>query len=128
MKSLIRTLIKKLRYKNGETLVEAIVSILLLAILLTTVTAMISTSLRMTAKSMQDAVAMQEGLLNKAILGELPDPDLFPGALHKNGLFTIGSTEPLIFATHDIDVLETTENIIAFYPIESTTPDESIDP
>jgi len=131
MKSLIRTLIKKLRCKNGETLVEAIVSILLLAILLATVTAMISTSLRMTANSMRDAVDIQEGLLNRAILGELPDPDLFPDASHQRVTFTIGSTTPLISAVHNIDVLDTTENIIAFYPFDPGSPgepDETIDP
>jgi Tfp pilus assembly protein PilV len=107
--------IKQLKFqKKGETLMEAIVSVLLLSILLVTVTAMIQTSRNVTARSMQDAIALQEGRLNPvASASENIDPDDLDEV---SITFTVPSM-PLLFinATHNI-LLYDNDNIVAFFP------------
>jgi len=109
MKSLKDSIKKVLRSNRGETLVEAIVSILLLAILMTTVTAMIQTSLRLTANSMRDAEELQSDTFNLAIAGT--HPDFSPGVV------AFETKSPALIKTqHDIDILEDTGDIVFFYP------------
>jgi len=71
--------IKKIFHSNkGETLMEAIVSIILLTILLTTITAMISISQRMTANAIRQANNTQARAFNAIIL---KDDDIFNDAI-----------------------------------------------
>jgi len=128
MKSLILKINKQLRSTQGETLVEAIVSILLLAILLTTIAAMINTSMRMTSNSMQEARLVQQGALNPAFLGETSSANIIE-------LTITPLTLPInINAKHDVQMFDSTapevpQNILAFYPVlNQFPPDEPGDP
>jgi len=98
----------RLRSKRGETLVEAIISILLLAILLGTVTAMIQVSLTLTARSMEEARELQNNTFNPAIFG-IHD-DYLPGVVSFEAITTMIESE------HDILVFEITEDIVSFIP------------
>ena len=113
MKSLIYKINKTLCSHNGEMLIEAIISIMLLTILLTVVTTMISTSLRMTSNSMVDAKAVQEEMLNLAFSAQNTGT---------SGTITIEAVDLPSYitvdinATHFVSIFENTENIIAFFP------------
>ena len=109
MRSLIFGINNALRSKKGETLVEAIVSILLLTILLGTITAMIHTSLRLTANTMQEADGMQNDVFNPAIFDT--QPNLSPGSLSFGTLSTT-----LIDTQHDIYIFDNTGDMVSFYP------------
>ena len=61
---------KILNTGKGEALMEAIVSVMLLSILLTTVTTMIMTSRRITANTMVEARRVQEDILNDVFVGD----------------------------------------------------------
>jgi len=98
----------KLRSNGGETLVEAIVSILLLAILLGTVTAMIQVSLNLTARALEEAADLQNNTFNPAIFGTHEDIAL--------GAITFDSPSTLVNTQHDIYVFEITEDIVSFNP------------
>ena len=119
MKSLIHRISNKLRSKKGETLVEAIISILLLTILLSTITAMISTSRRMTARSMETAREMQNETFNPAASSN-PDRFIPGGEISFSG--EIETSDALITidiaSTHNISIFDDdfNENIIAFSP------------
>ena len=89
---------------------EAIISILLLAILMTTVTLMIQTSLRMTANSMREAEEIQNLTFNPAILDT--HPDLPAGII----IFEMRNDYIDVEAQHDIRIYEDIEHIISFYP------------
>ena len=69
MKLLTDNIKKILRTGKGEALMEAIVSIMLLSILLTTITTMIMTSRRITANTMIEARRVQEDILNDVFVG-----------------------------------------------------------
>ena len=113
MKSLILRIKKVLRTNKGETLMEAIVSILLLAILLTTITAMIRSSLNMTANIMQEAQRVQEELINPAFLATIDPANLDADEVS----FTFTASSIVMTASHDVLVFDNTDNISAFYPI-----------
>ena len=113
MKSLIGKIKRILHKQTGEILMEAIVSVLLLAILLVTITTMIQTSRNITANSMQEARQFQEEVLNPAVLAS-DEQDLVTG----NIAFTFTpSTTPLTLE-HKIIILENNGNIVAFYPAD----------
>ena len=116
MRSLMYKVKKRLRSKRGETLVEAIVSILLLAILLGTVTAMIQVSLNLTARALDDATRLQDNMFNPAILGS--PADFTMGTVVSGGtLIFITQNSDLIETKHDIDIyLDVNEDIISFIP------------
>jgi len=112
---LIQTTKKRLRLRRGETLVEAIVSILLLAILLGTVTAMIQVSLNLTARALEEARELQNDTFNPAIFGTHDDFDLGVVSLEViTGLETITG---FIETEHEIEVLEISEDIVSFIPV-----------
>jgi len=114
MKSLTLRVKKTLLKTKGETLVEAIVSILILTIMLTTIAAMISVSIRMTANSMVEARAVQQGMLNPAFLGDLPaGADITSVTISSFSAGITAEHDALVF---DNDAFETTQNIVAFYP------------
>ena len=88
---------------------EAIVSILLLTILLTTITVMIQTSFRLTANAMREAEDMQELTFNPAVF------DTHPNLL--SGTITFFFTESDIEGSnHEIHIFIDTTDIVSFYP------------
>ena len=90
---------------------EAIVSILLLTILLTTITVMIQTSFRLTANAMREAEMMQEEIFNPATLDT--------HTIFSSGIITFTFTNNDIEASkHDIHIYRDNYNadIISFYP------------
>jgi Tfp pilus assembly protein PilV len=107
--------------KKGETLMEAIVSILLLSILLVVVTTMIQTSRNVTANSMQRARELQEEQLNLVASNsnEIEDDDLVDRFLFFTGtVITVPSapvSPPLFTASHGICLYDN-DNIVAFFP------------
>ena len=114
---LIRSIINRsLFQKRGETLVEGIISILLLAILMTTVTVMIQTSLRQTANSMEDAELLQNLTFNPAVLDD--HPNLPEGIIRF--VLIIDKDDAMdditIEAQHDIRIYENIRSIVSFYP------------
>jgi len=112
MKPLIIRIFKKLRAKSGEMLIEAIVSIMLLTIMLTTITAMIAVSNRMTSNSMIQARTLQDETFNLIALGTHPD---FDGALLEFSSEKFDTDDfkiPL-----NIEFLYDNPGIIAFFPV-----------
>ena len=99
---------------------EAIVSILLLTIMMTTITLMIQTSLRLTANSMREAERMQELVFNHAILDNfesLPPEIVPPGTITSATFnFVIKDNDWDIEVQHLIRVYEIDSDIISFYP------------
>lgn len=59
-----------LKSKRGESLLESIVSILIFTIMMVTVTAIIGTSLNLTANADKKTTEWQQGALNPAILNK----------------------------------------------------------
>jgi len=115
MKSLKYRIIRIFKQKRGETLVEAIVSILLLTILLTTITVMIQTSFRLTANAMREAEEMQELRFNPAFLNDFDEvDDLQLGKIVFSYINTDEGIE--INSEHVIFVYERNADIISFYP------------
>ena len=68
MNTLIRRAKKIFRSKKGETLMESIVSMLVLSVLLAAITMMILTALKFTNTLTQRATTMQEEKINPAVL------------------------------------------------------------
>jgi len=101
---------KRLHSKSGETLVEAIISILLLAILLGTVTAMIHVSLNLTARALEEATELQNDTFNPAIFGTHDDYE--QGEI----TFVTPATSTNIATNHDIYVFEIADDIVSFIP------------
>ena len=113
MKKMMESLKRILLKNKGEMLIEAIVSILLLAILLTTVTAMIMASRRMTARSMVDARTMQEETFN---------PTTLRGPGSRAGTIRFTSVARVINVTHNVLIYEDDNIINAFYPTPPPPP------
>jgi competence protein ComGC len=109
MKLLVGKLIKILNKKRGELLMEAIISVMLLSILLVIVATMIQTSRNMTANSMRDASALQEGELNLLALGT--DTRIESGSVIS---FEIQDLD--IYSEHEIRLFEENGINIAFFP------------
>ena len=128
MKFLIGKIKRLLYYKKGETLMEAIVSVLLLSILLVTVTAMIQTSRNVTANSMQRAQEFQEELFNLTTFAsdeddfdhDLDDVDMeieegkITFVLPGNFAFNLPTGVYVI--DHNIQVYDNNGIIVAFIP------------
>ena len=121
MRSLVRRIKYSLSSRKGETLIEAIVSIVILAILLSTITLMISTSRRLTANSMIEAREMQEDVLNPVYLGDYtgtPVAVTISGTLVSpttgldTGVIVINNVTHSVIRYIDAD----NPDIIAFYP------------
>jgi len=101
---------KILLSKRGETIMEALVSMLILGILLTTIVSVIRFSMALTGNAVNDAAASQE------IINDL---------IHEN--YPSGNTVELSFqsTTFDIDVrhnvvLYSTDDVTAFSPVTGT--------
>jgi hypothetical protein len=109
MSSLIGKVKKILSQKSGELLMEAIVSILLFSILMVTVTTMIQTSRNVTATSMQEATAFQEGRLNLAVIVS-DDLNLVQGVI------TFTSVSADLHSEHDIRFYDNEDFIVAIFP------------
>jgi len=111
MKSLIIRIKKALRSKRGEMLMEAIVSIILLVILLTTITAMIATSRRLTANSMVEAREMQEETL-------IPVTNATHTGFEQDVTIEITAVDPSIDleAEHTVSFFNNGQGLVAFFP------------
>jgi len=69
MKNLVSRIKKALLARKGESLIEAVASMLVLVILMATVSGMIQTSLRITGIALGEAQVMQENTINELVLG-----------------------------------------------------------
>jgi hypothetical protein len=113
MNTLISTIKKTLRSNSGETIIEAIASLLILTILFTTVTSIIQTSLRWTGDALRDAEIMQNYLNDIAI-------ENFPSVIDGHITFVLDLTSsnapPISSApiTHPIELYP--NGTIAFRP------------
>jgi len=101
-----------LRSKRGETLMESIVSLLILTILLTAVGMMIQTALNMTLISTQNAREMQHDIANPTIralyaTGSTDDTEIIFSSPEIGAGFT---------ASHEVVIFD--GGIIAFSPPE----------
>jgi len=92
--------------KKGETIVEVMVAFVILLICLAGVSAMITTSLRITSLSVMNAKSTQEELINPLVLGEYGE---------KAGEITFSNVEYQISTTHRIRFSDE-QNMIAFTP------------
>jgi len=130
MKSLILKENNKLRSEKGETLIEAIVSILILAILLTTIVAMIGTSRRITANTMIEARGTQDGVMNPVTLAS---PDLYVSeVLTLRSDLIVTDVYPVNELSHPVNVFDSdlvdddlenaAWNIVAFHPVSGGGP------
>lgn len=98
---------KALRSKRGESLMEAVASMLILSILLTTIVSIIRFSLAMTGESLADAEKSQDEF-NELVLNKSDSSS--------EANLTFSSDYP-INATHSIDLhTDKDGNIIAFFP------------
>ena len=101
---------------------EAIVSIIILALLMTAITTMIMTSRRMTANSMIEARELQEETLNPVLIANygtgVPVTITLTGALPKPLTIATGSSLDLVTSSHTIYIYDNADNpdIIAFRP------------
>ena len=102
---------------------EAVISILLLVILLTTITAMIQTSRQTTARSMQIAETVQEvtfnDVFNTSHAGYEPGEVTFTSTaiiIRKGDPINAVSHDAFIFDNPETADMNTPTNIIAFYP------------
>jgi len=110
---------------KGETLMESIVSLLILVLLLTAIGVMIRTSFLMTARLTDDAREWQEDFANVVILAPL---DELPGTLVSG---TIGVSSQAIGVYFEFDMNYTTGGGIAVFvpePVPSPTPGPDPDP
>lgn len=114
MKMWIRRIKKIIRSNKGETLMETIVSLIILSILLLAVTTMIQTALRMTSISIQNAEGTQDNV-NFVILSEYTLSEYSDSGELAEITFTVSGMG--ISASHDI-ILNKEGNIIAFTPKE----------
>lgn len=99
---------------KGETLVESVVSLLVLSLLLLVVTATIQTALRMTSVSLQKVKETQD-VLNAVARSEYSESELAEITFSASGLG--------ISAKHNI-VLNKDGGIIAFAPSKSSAASE----
>lgn len=110
MKILIQRIKRIIRSNKGETIVESIVSLLILSILLLAVTTIIQTALRMTSVSIQNAKETQD-LFNIVAKAEYSDSE--PAEI------TFSASDINISATHHI-IFNKDDGIIAFSPPKSS--------
>lgn len=113
MRILIRGIKKILRSQKGELLVESLVSLAILSILLTTVTAMVQFSLRVTYNTTQNAMAQQEDILNPIIWTDYDGSS--PTVTAAKITFTETLVTDGIEAFHDV-YFNTDGGFIAFTP------------
>jgi len=105
---------KAIRSKRGESLMEAIVSLLILGILMTTIVSVIRFSMVMTGNSIREATTTQNDM-NDIRLENL-------GASSSLVLLTFTANGyNLIEASHDIN-FHAENNIVAFYPVGNGGP------
>lgn len=114
MKILIQRIKKIIRSNKGETIVESIVSLLILSILMLAVTTIIQTALKMTSVSIQNAKETQD-VLNIIAQAEYSDSE--PAEI------TFSASDISISATHNT-ILNKDGGIIAFSPPKSSAEPE----
>ena len=111
MKSWIDKIKKTLLSRRGESLIEAVASMLILVILIATVAGMIQTSLRITARAIGEARDVQEEV-NQLMLGNFADV-----GDNKFEIVFIPSAGATITMTQDVDFTDDEEvGMIVFTP------------
>jgi len=106
-----KMMVKIFRSKRGESIMEALVSLLILGILMTTITSVIRFSMVMTGTSIRNAVESQD-VINDLMLERLAEYDTSTGMI----IFTTVDNDSFdIDASHSV-TLYSEDNIIAFYP------------
>lgn len=116
MKTLIQRIKKTIRSNKGETIMEGIVSLLVLSILLLVVTTMIQTALRMTSVSIQNAKESQD-VFNDVALSEYSDSE------SAEITFSFSFSGTSMSAAHDI-IVNKDGGIIAFAPPKPSADSE----
>jgi len=101
---------KTLRSKSGESIMEAIVSLLILGMLMTTIVSIIRFSMAMTGDSIRDATATQIEMNNLKF-----DDFIDTSGESSQGSLILRNVDLGIDAGHSV-VLYTDNGVIAFYP------------
>ena len=110
----LRSSLEKIWKSNrGETVIESIISMIILSILLVSVAMILQTAIKMTERSLEMAESSQEGLANQLILDEYEEED-------DDVDFNISAKDATIDidATHKVTLNIASDDIIAFYPNE----------
>ena len=100
---------------KGESLIESIVSVFVLALLVLTITSIIQVSLRMSNRAIENAETMQVDVFNPLLGDELADDNMFT-IIFTNPIFTVD-----VEHTDELRVVNV-EGIWAFSPLEDNTP------
>ena len=115
LKVIKRILNERLRSKRGESIMEALVSLLILGILMTTIVSIIRFSMVVTGDSVRRATIAQTEI-NRLMFDIYDiDPDINPGGNEAQGALTFSNSELGVETMHDV-VFYTNEGIIAFRP------------
>jgi Tfp pilus assembly protein PilV len=116
-----RVIKKTLRSRSGESIMEALVSLLILGLLLTTIVSIIRYSTAMTGQSMRVAL-IEQNTVNSLMLEDFtgrttttPDPELrFHATIGTTPSFALSVTHSVVFTTQD--------DLTAFYPVPPSGP------
>ena len=112
----LRTKLKEIFGNNkGESLIESLVSVFVLALLILAITSIIQVSLRMSNRAIENAETMQVDVFNPLLGDELADDDMFT-LIFTNPIFTVD-----VEHTDELRVVNV-EGIWAFSPLEDNTP------
>jgi len=105
---------KIIRSKSGESIMEALVSLLILGILMTTIVSIIRFSMVMTGSSISEARDMQDRM--NAVIHE--DYAMFGDVVQSTITITsVGTTPFSINVAQDVDIYSSDEDVIvAFKP------------
>lgn len=110
MRNWIRNTQVALGSAKGESLIESVISLLILSILMLAVAAILTTSLNITVRAVGNATALQEDTVNTIIMSDLSDGEEGDIAFR----FEDAASGIDIFSTHEI--MCTDDEIFAFEP------------
>ena len=114
MSILISKIKKILRSKSGETIMEAIASMLILTILLTTIASMIRFSLNLTSITSEKADMEQEEVMNYLLLDDFGGVSN-PTAVITTAVITL-KADGISAVNHTVDFYTDENGTIAFIP------------
>ena len=107
---------KALRSKGGASIMEAIVSLLILGILMTTIVSIVSFSTALTARSL-DRAASDQAIFNNLMLGNYTTATTPELRIILIGA-PVGSLQPALNARHSISLSADMADVVAFMPVE----------
>jgi len=120
MRKWIDKLLKIIHRNEGETVVESIVSLLVLSILLLAAAAMIQTALKMTVIATQNAKEMQEDTMNPVIWSDYDESANYSDSTNGNiTFFAYKADDPEkteLFSVNNPVEFNQTGGVIAFSP------------